>query len=80
MRKTAKEKQQHGRRARGLLSAGEAATILGKSRRTIHRKQLDGEMPARVSVSDGSRLYYRHIDILEMAAAAPKSHPPDGTV
>ena len=70
MRKTPKEKQEHARRAQGLLCVREAAKFLGKSRRTINRMENAGKMPPRVSVTYGTRTYFRLADIEAMAAAA----------
>lgn len=68
MTKNMKAKQRIGRQAHGLLIFEEAAAVLKTTRRNVHRLEADGKMPARVSVSWGSRKYYRLVDVMEMAA------------
>ena len=57
--------QLHSRKHRGLMNAGDAAPLLGATRRTICRWQKQGEMPERVP--HRGRMLYRQADIEEMA-------------
>ena len=57
--------QLHSRKHHRLMNALDAAQLLGKTRRTICRWELDGKMPERVSHL--GRMLYRQIDIEEMA-------------
>ena len=68
MRKTAKEKQEYGRKACGVFSVQEAAAVLNKPRRTLYRWEAVGKMPRRVAIRaiGGKRKYYRRADILTM--------------
>lgn len=75
-----KAKQAIGRRMHGLATFEEAAAVLKITRRHVHRLVADGKMPAQVSVTWGSRKYYRLADIKEMAAARMNTKRPAGDI
>lgn len=66
MTKKMGERQRANRRFAKRVNAAEAATILGKTRRTICRWERAGRMPPKASLHLRIRLYSR-ADIEEMA-------------
>ncbi len=78
MKKSMKERQAYLRRAAGLVCVAEAPEILGRPRRTIYRWEVEGEMPPRVSVTYGTRTYYRRADIAALTAAASDAASQNG--
>jgi excisionase family DNA binding protein len=62
-----KDRHALGRLRCGTVSVQEAADLLGVVRRTVHRWQVEGRMPPRIS--NGRRLQYRRVDIVALADA-----------
>lgn len=76
MRSTKKERQERGRKIRGVFSVTEAAAALKVPRRKIYRLEAAGKMPPRITVRaiGGKRKLFRRADILAMVdgASVPK--------
>jgi hypothetical protein len=71
MTKNMGARQAATRHRRGGVNAEEAGKILGKTRRTICRREKEGKMSPTVKIPPPSRLrLYRQADIEEMAFKA----------
>jgi hypothetical protein len=68
MTKNMGERQRANRRFAKRVNAEEAATILGKTRRTICRWERAGKMPPKANYPTDRLRLYREADIAKMAA------------
>jgi excisionase family DNA binding protein len=66
-------KQLPRRQKQGLLTVEDAASMLGKPRRTLYRWEIAGKMPPRTTW--GRRSYFRLADIKEMSLRLAASAP-----